>query len=73
MFQNLGIKSLCLIIASLLWLQAAATTDVEEILRLPVRVVGLTDSLTVVGSRLPDTISSVTCDTSPTESWMRPL
>jgi YbbR domain-containing protein len=56
-FQNLGIKTLCLLIASLLWLQAAATTDVEEILRLPVRVVGLTDSLTVIGGRLPDTIS----------------
>lgn len=57
MFQNLGIKSLCLLMASLLWLQAAATSEVEEILRLPVEVVGLTDSLTVIDSRLPDTIS----------------
>ena len=57
MFHNLGIKSLCLLIALLLWLQAAATTDVEEILRLPVRVTGLTDSLTVIGSQLPGTIS----------------
>lgn len=56
-FKNLGIKILCLIIALLLWLQAAATTDVVEIQRLPVRVEGLTDSLTVVGSRLPESIS----------------
>lgn len=57
MFKNLGIKILCLIIALLLWLQAAATTDVVEIQRLPVRVEGLTDSLTVIGSRLPESIS----------------
>lgn len=57
MFQNLGIKSLCLLMALLLWLQAAATTEVEEILRLPVIVSGLTDSVVVIKSRLPDTIS----------------
>lgn len=57
MFHNLGIKILCLIIALLLWFQAAATTDVVEIERLPVRVVGLADSLTVMGSRLPETVS----------------
>ena len=57
MFQNLGIKTLCLLIASLLWLQAAATTEVEEIRRLPVDVYGLGDSLTVTLSRLPASIS----------------
>lgn len=57
MFHNLGIKILCLIMALLLWLQAAATSEVEEILRLPVQVVGLPDSLTVVASRLPESIS----------------
>lgn len=57
MFKNLGIKILCLIIALLLWLQAAATTDVVEIQRLPVRLSGLTDSLTVITSQLPESIS----------------
>ena len=57
MFQNLGIKTLCLLIASLLWLQAAATTEVEEIRRLPVEIHGLSDSLTVILSRLPGSIS----------------
>jgi YbbR domain-containing protein len=56
-FKNLGIKILCLLIALLLWFQAAATTDVVEIQRLPVRLSGLTDSLTVIHSRLPESIS----------------
>jgi len=56
-FQNIGIKTLCLLIASLLWLQAAATTEVEEIRRLPVEVHGLSDSLSVILSRLPGSIS----------------
>lgn len=57
MFQNLGIKTLCLLVASLLWLQAAATTEVEEILQLPVEVTGLGDSLTVIRGELPASIS----------------
>lgn len=57
MFQNLGIKTLCLLIALLLWLQAAATTEVEGIRRLPVEISGLSDSLTVIASRLPASIS----------------
>lgn len=57
MFQNLGIKILCLLIALLLWLQAAATTEVEEIVELPVAVAGLADSLTVVRGELPSSIS----------------
>jgi len=56
-FQNLGIKTLCLLIALLLWLQAAATTEVEGIRRLPVEITGLSDSLTVIASRLPGSIS----------------
>lgn len=57
MFSHLGIKLLCLLVAVLLWAQVASTVDVEQIVRMPVEVVGLADSLAVASSRLPESIS----------------
>jgi len=57
MFQNLGVKLLCLLVAILLWVQAASTDFQEREVSLPLTVVGLPDSLAVARSRLPDAIT----------------
>lgn len=56
MFDRLGVKIICLIVALLLWVQVASTVDVEKLVQLPVRVEGLADSLTVRHSRLPEEV-----------------
>lgn len=57
MLSNLGIKLICLLVAVLLWAQVASTVDVEQLVRLPVEIVGLADTLAVATSRLPDAVS----------------
>lgn len=57
MLDNLGVKVVCLLVAALLWVQVASTVEVEQIVRLPVEVSGLADSLAVAASALPDEVS----------------
>lgn len=57
MFQNLGVKLLCLLVAILLWVQAASTDFQEREVTLPLEVVGLADSFAVARSRLPEGIN----------------
>jgi YbbR domain-containing protein len=40
-----------------LWVQVASDTDIEEMARLPLRIEGLADSLSVAESTLPDNVS----------------
>ncbi len=55
--NRLGLKISCLVASTLIWVQVAATTDVEQAARLPLRVVGLADGLTIAGSDVPSTVS----------------
>ena len=57
MFQNLGVKLLCLLVAILLWAQAASEDYQERDVALPLDVVGLADSLAVSRSRLPERVN----------------
>jgi hypothetical protein len=52
--KNLFLKIACVLVALVTWLLVAATTMVEEDLRLPMVVVGLGEGMTVEGSTLPD-------------------
>lgn len=54
MSHNLHIKLLCFVVAALLWIQVASNVDVEEIVQLPLEVVGLPDSLVVREASLPE-------------------
>jgi len=55
--NRLGLKISCLVASTLIWVQVAATTDVEQAARLPLRVVGLANGLTIAGSDVPSTVS----------------
>ena len=57
MFENLGVKLACLFIALLLWVQVASNVEVEQMVRLPLRVEGLADSLAIHEDELPATVS----------------
>ncbi len=48
--SRLGLKISCLLASILIWVQVAATTDVELAARLPLRVEGLAEGLTYAGS-----------------------
>jgi YbbR domain-containing protein len=54
--NRLGLKISCLVASVLIWVQVAATTDVEQAANLPVRVVGLAEGLTYAGSAVPATV-----------------
>lgn len=56
MFDRVGVKIICVVVALLLWIQVASTVTVEKLVRLPLTVVGLPDSLAVRRSALPDEI-----------------
>jgi YbbR domain-containing protein len=43
--NNLGVKLVCLLVALVLWVHVASHRQVDEVLQLPVRMVGLPDSL----------------------------
>lgn len=51
--NRLGLKISCFVASVLIWVQVAATTDVEQAARLPLRVVGLSEGLTYAGSAVP--------------------
>jgi YbbR domain-containing protein len=55
--NRLGLKISCLVASILIWVQVAATTDVEQPARLPLRVSGLAEGLTVAGSEIPSSVS----------------
>ena len=57
MLSNLGIKLICLLVALLLWAQVASNVAVEQLVRLPLEVAGLSDSLAVATSRLPESVT----------------
>ena len=56
MFQNLGVKLVCLLVALVLWAQVASNSEVMREIALPLQVSGLPDSLVVVRSLLPETV-----------------
>jgi YbbR domain-containing protein len=43
-------KISCILVSILIWIQVASTADIEQTTELPLRVVGLAEGLTVVGS-----------------------
>lgn len=53
MFEHLGVKLVCLLVAVVLWVQVASHAEVEEVVRLPLALVGLPDSLAVRQHELP--------------------
>lgn len=54
--NRLGLKISCLLAAVLIWIQVAATSVVESVADLPLRVTGLSEGLTIAGSELPDRV-----------------
>lgn len=57
MFDHLGVKLVCLLVAIVLWVQVASHVEVEEIVRLPVVLVGLPDSLSVRHRDVPSEVA----------------
>ncbi len=55
--NRIGLKILCLTAAIIIWVQVAATSVVEQSAKLPLRVTGLAEGLTVEGSELPPKVS----------------
>ncbi len=56
MLNNLGIKLLCVLVAAVLWVQVAGGLQVEEMVQLPLELVGLADSLTVRTTTVPEQV-----------------
>jgi len=54
--NRLGLKISCFIASVLIWIQVAATTNVEQAARLPLRVSGLAEGLTVAGNDIPQNV-----------------
>jgi YbbR domain-containing protein len=54
--RNLSVKIVCVLLALVLWAQAAAQQDVEKVVELPLTLTGLPDSLAVRASKAPETI-----------------
>ena len=54
--NRLGLKITCFVAAVLIWIQVAATSEVETVVDLPLMVTGLADGLTVEGSELPERV-----------------
>lgn len=55
--KNLTLKIACLVVAILVWIQVAATTQVEADVSLPLEVAGLDGDWTVAGSDLPEQVN----------------
>lgn len=55
--NRIGLKILCLVASVFIWIQVAATSDVEQSADLPLRVTGLQGGLTVEGSILPQKVA----------------
>ena len=56
MANNLTVKLVCLLVALLLWAQAAANHEVEKIVEMPLVLVGTPDSLVVRKADAPEKI-----------------
>jgi YbbR domain-containing protein len=54
--RNLTVKIVCVLLALVLWAQAASQQDVEEVAELPLKLIGLPDSLAVRRSQAPEAI-----------------
>jgi hypothetical protein len=54
--NRLGLKIVCLVASIVIWMQVAATSEVEQVAQLPLRIVGLGQGLTVEGSDLPQKV-----------------
>ncbi len=54
--NRLGLKISCLVVSIVIWVQVAATSVVERNTALPLRVIGLSEGLTLDGSVLPDQV-----------------
>lgn len=57
--NRLGLKISCLVVSIVIWVQVAATSVVERSTALPLRVVGLSEGLTLDGSIVPDQVDVV--------------
>lgn len=55
--NRLGLKLGCLAVAIVIWMQVASTATVEQQFDVPLRVVGLEEGRTIVGSALPREVS----------------
>jgi YbbR domain-containing protein len=56
MTRNLSVKIVCVLLALVLWAQAAAQQDVEKVVELPLSLTGLPDSLAIRASKAPEAI-----------------
>ena len=54
--NRIGLKIVCLVASIIIWVQVAATSVVEQAVNLPLRVVGVEEGLTVLGSDLPEKV-----------------
>ena len=57
--NRLGLKIGCLVVAIVIWVQVAATSVIERSTALPLRVVGLSEGLTLDGSIIPGQVDVV--------------
>ncbi len=53
---RLGLKISCFVVSVIIWVQVASTSTVEQVIGLPLRITGVSESLTLVGSEIPDEI-----------------
>lgn len=51
--KRIGLKISCFLASILIWVQVAATSDVEQEANLPLEITGLSSDLTVAGSDIP--------------------
>lgn len=51
--NRLGLKIICLVVSVIIWMQVASNSVVEQTTQLPLRVLGLSEGLTIEGSDLP--------------------
>lgn len=54
--NRLGLKISCLIVSIVIWVQVAATSDVEQSTMLPLQVAGLDEGYTLAGSDIPNQV-----------------
>lgn len=51
--NRLGLKISCFVVSVVIWIQVASTAEVEQSVNLPLRVVGISEGLTIAGSPVP--------------------
>lgn len=55
--NRIGLKLACLVVSAVIWMQVASTATVEQVVDLPLRVTGLEEGRTIVGSALPPEVA----------------